>query len=204
MAVERAVLCFWLAHPVSRERGTGSSRTLRTIDHHRDASFPGSVEPQRTGQAADACRVQGLPRHAAHRHGLVAGDVRPLLFDDRVRARLGHDRTWLHARKVSAHAALRNPVLCADDSDLRHPRGARAPTNTDLRHDRHCAVWVVHGADVRLRHTWGDGGDGAGTVADGTDVWTDRNGAVGDVPDYRTLHGQLADLQLRGNLRCVA
>ena len=49
-----------------------------------------------------------------------------------------------------------------------------------------------------------DADDGARTVADGADLRTARHRAVGTLSDGGALHRQLADVQLRGNLRRVA
>ena len=65
---------------------------------------------------------------------------------------VGHDRARLQPRAVPPDAAVRHPVLRADDPSVRDPRGAGPPQHAPRGHGRHRPLRPRHGADVRRRH----------------------------------------------------
>ena len=83
----------------------GPRRALRPADDHRDAGLPGRGDAQRAREGADVRGLPPLSGHAGHRDDVVAGDVRVVLPDDRLRAVVGDERARLQPRAVPADAA---------------------------------------------------------------------------------------------------
>ena len=122
-------------------------------------------------------------------HAGVARDVRALLPDDGLRAVLGHHRARLQPREVPADAAVRHPVLRADDSRSARcwPSAGGAVT----------LIWVtaaIGAFGLVMAPMFAAGTAGAvltmalGLVADGPDLRPARHGAVRAVSDLGALH----------------